>query len=173
MLPGSRVFWWSWIPLRPRGNGVASDPLAWVLLAIVLGDSNWFELLGIGFVSDVGGEGGEAVVIIVIVVLVDTVPSPCFDNTLRIVAIIDLLPEVDRRSIVKAGLEWSLALRPCTMLVARLASRLLYFLFIVVTCGRVALVALATVVPPVLRPPLGVRLISIVSPWCSNLKGKF
>jgi hypothetical protein len=50
---------------------------------------------------------------------------------------------------MKASLEGSLALRPCTMLVARLASRLLYFLFIVATRGRVALVALATVVPPV------------------------
>jgi hypothetical protein len=50
---------------------------------------------------------------------------------------------------MKAGLEWSLALRPCTKLVARLASRLLYFLFIIATCGWVALVLLATVIPPV------------------------
>jgi hypothetical protein len=63
------------------------------LLAVVLGDSNWFELLGIGFVGDVGGEGGEAVVVIVIMVLVGMVPSPCLDNTPRVVAVIDLLPE--------------------------------------------------------------------------------
>jgi hypothetical protein len=119
------------------------------LLTIILGDSDWFKLLGIGFFNDVGGEGGEVVVVIVVVVLVHTVPSPCFDNTPRVAAVIDLLPEVDRGSVVKGGLEWSLALRPCTMLVARLASRLLYFLFIVATRGRVALVALGTVIPPV------------------------
>jgi hypothetical protein len=62
-----------------------------------------------------------------------------------IAAFIDLLPEVDRGSIVKAGLKWSLALMPCTTLVA---SRLLYFLFIVAARGRVALVVLAVVVPP-------------------------
>jgi hypothetical protein len=84
------------------------------------------------------------------VVLVGTVPSPCFDNILHVTAIIDLLSEVDRRSVVKAGREWSLALRPCGMLVARLASRLLYFLFRVATRALVALVALVTVVPPVL-----------------------
>jgi hypothetical protein len=41
-----------------------------------------------------------------------------------------------------------LALRPCVTLVARLASRLLYFLFGVAMRGLVALVALATIVPP-------------------------
>jgi hypothetical protein len=46
---------------------------------------------------------------------------------------------------MKVGLEWILALMPCPTLVA---SRLLYFLFIVATRGRVALVALAVVVPP-------------------------
>jgi hypothetical protein len=48
-----------------------------------------------------------------------------------------------------------LALRPCTMLVVRLASRLLYFLFIVAMHGRVALFALVTVVPPVLGSSSG------------------
>jgi hypothetical protein len=48
-----------------------------------------------------------------------------------------------------------LALRPCTMLVARLVSRLLYFLFIVAMRGRVAFVALATVVPPIPRASSG------------------
>jgi hypothetical protein len=120
------------------------------------------QLLGIGFVGDVGGEGGETVVVVVIVVPIDTVPFPCFDNTPRIMVVIDLLLEVDRGSVVKASLELSLALRPCTMLVVRLASRLLYFLFIVATRGRVALV----------HPPR-VRLISAVSPWCSNLEGRF
>jgi hypothetical protein len=119
------------------------------VLAVVLEDSNWFELLGIGFFSDVGGEGREAVIVTVIMVPVGTVPCPCFDNTLRVATVIDLLPEIDRGSVVKAGLELSLALRPCTMLVARLTSRLLYFLFSVATRGLVALVALATVVPPV------------------------
>jgi hypothetical protein len=66
-------------------------------------------------------------------------------------AVIDLLPELDCGSIVKAGIGWSLALRPCAMLVARLECRLLYFLFGVAACGLVALVALATVVPLVPR----------------------
>jgi hypothetical protein len=78
-------------------------------------------------------------------VLAGTVPSPCFNNTPRIAAFIDLLLEVDRGSVMKVGLEWILALMPCTMLVA---SGLLYFMFIVATRGRVALVALAVVVPP-------------------------
>jgi hypothetical protein len=52
---------------------------------------------------------------------------------------------LDCGSITKAGLEWSLALMPCTMLVA---SRLLYFLFIVATGGWVALVVLVAAVPP-------------------------
>jgi hypothetical protein len=47
-------------------------------------------------------------------------------------------------SVVKVGLEWILALMPCPALVA---SGLLYFLFIVATRGRVALVALVVVVP--------------------------
>jgi hypothetical protein len=83
------------------------------------------------------------------VVLVGTVPAPCFDNTPCVKAVIDLLPKVDRGGVVKAGLEWSLAFRPCTMMVARLASRLLYFLFLIATRGRVALVVLAAFVAPV------------------------
>jgi hypothetical protein len=125
------------------------EPLVRVLLAVILGDSNWFKILGIGFFNDIGGEGGEAVVIVIVVVPVGMVPLPCLNDAPRVAAIIDLLPEIDRGSVVKAGLGWSLALRPCVMLVARLASRLLYFLFGVATCGLVALVALATVVPPV------------------------
>jgi hypothetical protein len=127
----------------------------WVLLAIILGDSDWFKLLGIGFFSDVGGEGGEAVVVVVVVVPVGMVPSPCFDNTPSVTAVIDLLPEVDCGSVVKAGLEWNLALRPCTMLIARLASRLLYLLFIAATHGRMALLALAAIIPPVPRASSG------------------
>jgi hypothetical protein len=48
---------------------------------------------------------------------------------------------------MKAGLRWSLALSPCATLVARLASRLLYFMFGVATHRLVALVALVAVVP--------------------------
>jgi hypothetical protein len=59
----------------------------------------------------------------------------------RVVVIIDLLPEVDRGGVVKADLKWGLALRLCTTLVAMLASRLLYFMFSIATCGLVALVA--------------------------------
>jgi hypothetical protein len=122
--------------------------LAQVLLTVVLGDSDWFELLWIRLVSDVGGEGRKVVAVIVVVAPAGTVPSPCFDNTPCVAAFIDLLPEVDRGSVVKAGLKKGLALMPCTTLVA---SRLLYFLFIVATRGRVALVALVVVVPPAPR----------------------
>jgi hypothetical protein len=56
------------------------NPLARVLLTVILGDSDWFEVLWIGLVSDDGSEGGEAVSIIVIVVPAGTVPSPCFSD---------------------------------------------------------------------------------------------
>jgi hypothetical protein len=79
------------------------------LLAIILGDPDWFKILGVGFLSDFGGEGGEAVVIIVVVVPVEMVPSPCPDDASCIAAIIDLLPKINRGSIVKAGLRWSFA----------------------------------------------------------------
>jgi hypothetical protein len=63
----------------------------------------------------------------------------------RVTAFIDLLPEVNHGSVVKASLEWILALMPCTTLVA---SGLLYFLFIVATRGWVALIVLAVIIPP-------------------------
>jgi hypothetical protein len=110
-----------------------------VLLTIILGDSDWFEVLRVGLVGDAGSEGREAIAVVVMVP-VKMVPSPCFNNTPRIAAVIDLLPEIDRGSVVKASLKWSVALRPCAMLVARLVSRLLYFLFSVAMRGLVALV---------------------------------
>jgi hypothetical protein len=116
------------------------------LLTIILGDSDWFEVRWIGLVSDAGGEDGEAVAVIVVVVPAGTVPLPCFNDSPRIVAFIDLLPEVDHGSVMKVGLEWILALMPCTTLVA---SGLLYFLFIVATRGRVARVVLVIVVPAI------------------------
>jgi hypothetical protein len=73
------------------------------------------------------------------------VPSPRFNNKPRITALVDFLLEVDRGSIIEVGLDWILAVVPCPMLVSR---GLLYFLFIVGTHGRVALIALAIVVPP-------------------------
>jgi hypothetical protein len=66
-------------------------------------------------------------------------------NKPRFTAFIDLLPEVNCGGVMKVGLEWILALMPCTTLVA---SGLLYFLFIVATHGWVALIALAVVLPP-------------------------
>jgi hypothetical protein len=106
--------------------------VAQVLLTIVLGDSDWFELLWIGLVGDVGGEGGEAVTVVVIMAPASTVPSPCFNNMPRITTFIYLLPKVNHGSVMKVGLEWILALMPCTTLVA---SGLLYFLFIVAMHG--------------------------------------
>jgi hypothetical protein len=123
-----------------------------VLLTIILGDSDWFEVLGVGLVGDAGGEGWETVAVVVVVAPAGTVPSPRFNNKPRVAAFVDLLPEVDRGGVVKVGLKWILALMPCAPLVAR---GLLYFLFIVVMRGRVALVALVVVIPPtpmVLRP---------------------
>jgi hypothetical protein len=119
------------------------------LLAIILGDPNWFKIHGVGFFSDVGGEGGEAVIIIVVVVPVGTVSSSCLDDAPRVTAIIDLLLKINRRSVVEAGLRWSFSLRPCVAPVARWVSGLLYLLFDVATRGLLALVALAIVVPPV------------------------
>jgi hypothetical protein len=116
-----------------------------VLLMVVLGYFDWFEVLWIGLVGDVGGEGGETVAVVVVVVPADTVPSPRFNDKTRITAFIDLLPEVDRGSVVEVGLDWILDVMPCPTLIAR---GLLYFLFIVATRGWVALVALAVVVPP-------------------------
>jgi hypothetical protein len=62
------------------------------LLAIVLGDADWFRILRVGFLCDARGEGGEAVIIVIIVVSIRTVPPPCLDDAPHIVAVIDLLP---------------------------------------------------------------------------------
>jgi hypothetical protein len=123
------------------------NPLAGVLLTVILGDSDWFEVLWIGLVGDAGCEGEEAVAVVV-VVPAGTIPSPRFNDKLRIAAFIDLLPEVDRGSVVEVGHDWILAVLSCPTLVAR---GLLYFLYVVATHGRVALVVLAVVVPPAPR----------------------
>jgi hypothetical protein len=85
------------------------------------------------------------VAVVVIVVPAGAVPSSRFNNKPHVAALVDFLPEVDRGSIMEVGLDWILAVVPCPMLVSR---GLLYFLFIVATCGWVALIALAIVVPP-------------------------
>jgi hypothetical protein len=113
-------------------------PLALVLLTIILGDSNWFEVLGVGLVGDASGEGGETIAIIIVVLPARTVPSPRLNNKPHIMAFVDFLHEVDRGSIMEVGLDWILAVVLCPALVAR---GLLYFLFIVAMCGRVALIA--------------------------------
>jgi hypothetical protein len=103
-----------------------------------------FEVLWIGLVGDAGGEGEETVAVVVVMVPAGMVPSPRFNNKPHVAAFVDLLPEVDRGSVMEVGLEWILALMCCTMLVV---SGLLYFLFIGAKRGRVALVALAVVIP--------------------------
>jgi hypothetical protein len=50
------------------GELVATNPLARVLLAVVLGDTDWFKILGVGPVGDAGGERREEVTIIGIVI---------------------------------------------------------------------------------------------------------
>jgi hypothetical protein len=62
------------------------------LLAIILGDDDWFIILGVGFLDDVGGESGETIIIIIVVVSIGSVPSPCLDDAPCVAAIIDLLP---------------------------------------------------------------------------------
>jgi hypothetical protein len=49
------------------------NPLARILLAIVLGDADWFQILRIGFLGDVGGESREAVTIVGILISVGLV----------------------------------------------------------------------------------------------------
>jgi hypothetical protein len=66
------------------------------------------------------------VVVIIVVVPVRMVPSNCFNDAPHVTAIIDLLPKIDRGSVVKPGLGWGFALRPCIMPVTRLASGLLF-----------------------------------------------
>jgi hypothetical protein len=146
---------------------VASNPLARVLLTIVLQDSDWFEVLWIGLIGDAVGEGREAVAVVVMA-RAGTIPSPRFNNTPRVAAFIDLLPKVNCGSIMKVGLEWILALMPRTTLVA---SGLLYFLFIVDTRGRVALIALVIVVPPAPGASSGGASDHAVSPWRLDLEG--
>jgi hypothetical protein len=87
------------------------------LLTVVLGDSEWFEVLWVGLVHNAGSEGGRAVTIVVVVAPAGTAPSPRFNNKPRVTAFIDLLPKVDHGSVVKVGLEWILALMPCPTLV--------------------------------------------------------
>jgi hypothetical protein len=82
------------------GTGVAANPLAWVLLTVVLGDADWFEVLGVGTINDIGGDHGEAVTIISIVVYVRSVSSPCLNDALRIATIIDLLPQINCRRVL-------------------------------------------------------------------------
>jgi hypothetical protein len=74
------------------GDGVATNPLAWVLLAVVLGDANWFEVLVVGPVSDVEGECGEAVTIVGIKISIWSVLSPCLNDAARVATVVDLLP---------------------------------------------------------------------------------
>jgi hypothetical protein len=113
----------------------------------------------VGFLTDVGGEGREAVIIVVVVVLVGTFPFAWFDDALRIAALIDHLPKINRGNVLEAGLGWSFALRPCIAPFARWASGLLHLLFNVATRGLLALgiamadwivlVAVAIAVPPI------------------------
>jgi hypothetical protein len=74
------------------GDGVAMNSLARVLLAVVLGDADWFEILRVRPIGNVGGEHGEAVTIVGVVIPVGSVPSPCLNDAPRITTVLDLLP---------------------------------------------------------------------------------
>jgi hypothetical protein len=97
-----------------------------------------------------------------------TVPSPHFNNKLRITDFIDFLPEVDHGSVMEVGLDSILAVMPCPALVA---SGLLYFLFIVAMHGWVALVALVVVIPLAPGPSSRGVTASAVPLCCSDLEG--
>jgi hypothetical protein len=45
------------------GEGLASEPLYWILLSIVLGDPHWFEFLREKWIAKPCREGGEAAVL--------------------------------------------------------------------------------------------------------------
>jgi hypothetical protein len=62
------------------------------LLAVVLGDTDWFEILGVGPIGEVGGEHGETVTIISVMISVRSIPSPCLDDAQHITVVVDLLP---------------------------------------------------------------------------------
>jgi hypothetical protein len=47
-----------------------------VLLTIIVWDFDWFEVLWVGLVGDVGGEGREAVAVVIVVAPTGAVPSP-------------------------------------------------------------------------------------------------
>jgi hypothetical protein len=129
------------------------------LLAVVLGDADWFEILRVGPVGDVEGERGEVVTIISVMISVGSVPSPCLNDAPRVAIVVDLLPYINHRSVLKAGLRWSFALRPCIVPVAGWVHQLLHLLFNIATHGLLALgiavadwivlVVLAIVVPPI------------------------
>jgi hypothetical protein len=139
------------------GDGVAMNPLARVLLAVVLEDADWFEVLRVGLAGDVGGEYGEAVTIIGIVISVRPIPSPCLNDVPRVATIVDLLPSINHRSILEASLWWSFTLRPCIMPGAGWVHRLLHLLFdlatrkllavVIAVANWIVLVTLAIVVP--------------------------
>jgi hypothetical protein len=70
------------------------------LLTVVLGDADWFEVLGIGTIGDVGGERGEAVTIVNVMVSVKSVPSSCLNDAPCDATVIDLLPAISRKGIL-------------------------------------------------------------------------
>jgi hypothetical protein len=45
------------------------------------------------------------VAVVIIMAPAGMIPSPCFNNKLRIAAFVDLLPEVDLGSVVEVGLD--------------------------------------------------------------------
>jgi hypothetical protein len=109
------------------------------LLAVILRDPDWFKILGVGFLSDVGGEGEEEIVIVIVVIPIGTFPSSCLNDAPCVLAIIDLLPKINHGSVMEAGLGWSFTLRPCITPIVRWASGLLHLLFDVATRGLQAL----------------------------------
>jgi hypothetical protein len=73
------------------------------------------------------------------VISVRSVPSSCLNDAPRVATVVDLLPCINHRGILKAGLRWSFALRPCIVPVVGWVHWLLHLLFNVATHGLLAL----------------------------------
>jgi hypothetical protein len=78
--------------VTPRWRWSSSESIGVGLACHHTWDADWFEVLGVGTIGDVGGERGEAVTIISVVVSIRSVPFPCLNDAPRVATIIDLLP---------------------------------------------------------------------------------
>jgi hypothetical protein len=74
-----------------NGDGVAANPLPWVLFAIVLCDADWLELPWAVAGGDVASEGWEVITIIDVNWVTATLAVPRVDDISSVTTFIDLL----------------------------------------------------------------------------------